>query len=510
MNKKLFALFLVIPFSFASCGVHVSQIVWDANIDQWYDANNNEINIDEKVTIRWWTWGGRAAEIIFTNVAKTFSEEVDPNIKVVYTCHPSSSYLTKLTNSANNLPDLFFLPDTDFYRYAYTGVIWDFSKYITDEEISDVWEDAYERYLYNRETKLVGKSEGAGLYALPKDISTFTLCYNEDLLKKACRETEGITYEQIYSEYLNDKVAMTWEKFIELGHLIQPWCKKNSKQFLSHYELNPALFSNNADFLNDDGTESRIDEPQFADALDFMHSLAFEHSLMAGAAGSDTTKGYNSFVAQTSMFSFFGPWDCENFWGVTAENPHGMGFEVKLLPVPYGPGADKVYGTEDDGYSCGQIGSAGYCISAKDTTSNLQRAAALKFCKWLTTSEEAQRELYKKGTQLPNLKHMEDEYVAYGEKQITTYDGSKISATPSNLSVFLDVVNGTSENDRIGGRAKTETRILTNEYKLDWASVVGETKFWSRRDAKGQELVDAFRSTLQSRINDSNNALGRK
>ena len=240
-----------------------------------------------------------------------------------------------------------------------------------------------------------------------------------------------------------------------------------------------------------------------------MHSLAFDYGLMAGSSGSNTTTGYNSFVGQNSIFSFFGPWDCETFWGVTSAEPNGMNFTVKMMPVPYGPGADGVYNTADDGLSCAQIGSAGYCISNKTTTTNLQRAAALKFCKWLTINEDAQRELYEKGTQLPNLKSMAQEYIDFGYGTVTTYNGNKIPVNPSNLSAFIDVVNGSSETDRITGRAKHQTRILSNEYLSDWSKTVTSTRFWSDQTMTGAQLVAAYKDTLQSRINESNAKLGR-
>ena len=510
MNKKIFTL-LTIPFFAMTTSCGFTKISTDSNIDEWYNATTGEITIDENtiVDIDWWTWGGQAAAEIFTNIARTFSEHVCPNIRVHYTCFPSSSYLTTLAQSSNDLPDLFFMPDTEFYQYAFDGVIWDFSKYVTNEEIADVWEAGYERYMYNPETKIVGNTTGAGLYALPKDISTFSLCYNEDEVRKACQYA-GVTYESVRNQYLIETNPMTWETFKELGRLLKPYCVANSKNVLSHYELNPAIFSNNADFLSDDGSKSRIEEPQFAAALDFMHSLAFDEGLMAGASGSNTSTGYNSFVAQTSLFSFFGPWDCETFWGVTSAEPNGMSFTVKMVPVPYGPGADGVYNTADDGMSCAQIGSAGYCISNKTTTTNLQRAAALKFCKWLTINEDAQRELYQKGTQLPNLKSMAQEYINFGYGQVTTYNGNKINVNPSNLSAFIDVVNGSSATDRVTGRAKTETRILTNEFKSDWSKVVSNVQFWLRADATGAELVNAFKDILQSRIDDSNAELGRR
>ena len=508
MRKKWLGLLSICPLLgvLPSCGI--ATIVKDANIDKWYNKTTGEIEITEDVTIDWWTWGGLAANEIFTNIAKTFSTKVCPNIKVRYSNFDSSSYMSILTNSSNDLPDLFFMPDTNFYEYAYNSVVWDFSKYVTPEEIADVWESGYERYLYNPETKVVGNTPNAGLYALPKDISTFSLCYNENLMKEACNAL-GLDYTEIRNEYLRDTDPMSWDEFIELGNMIQPYMTSQGKFFLSHYELNAALFSNNADFFSDDGSESRVEEPQFAASLDFMHSLACEHHLMAGASGSNTTSGYNSFVGKNSLFSFFGPWDCEVFWGVTSIEPDAKDFAVKMVPVPYGPGADKVYGTADDGMSCAQIGSAGYCISNKSTTTDLQRAAALKFCKWLTIDEEAQRQLYQMGTQLPNLKSMAQEYIDFGQGMVTTYNGGKVPVNPSNLNAFIDVVNGSSETDRVTGRAKPETRILTNEFKDDWANIVKRTRFWADDNMTGERLVAAYKDILQSRINDSNAKLGR-
>ncbi len=507
MRKKWLTILSVFPLVGVLPGCSIASIVEDANIDQWYNEKTGEIEITEDVEIDWWTWGGLAANEIFSNIAKTFSTKVCPNIKVKYSNFDSSSYMSILTNSSNDLPDLFFMPDTNFYEYAFNGVVWDFSKYVTQSEIADVWESGYERYMYNPATKVVGNTDGAGLYALPKDISTFSLCYNENLMKEACTAL-GLDYAGIRTEYLLDNNPMTWDKFIELGTKIQPYMRDQGKFFLSHYELNAAIFSNNADFFTDDGSASRIEEPQFADALDFMHSLASTYGLMAGASGSNTTSGYNSFVGKNSLFSFFGPWDCEVFWGVTS-TAEAKDFAVKMVPVPYGPGADKIYGTADDGMSCAQIGSAGYCISNKSTTTDLQRAAALKFCKWLTIDEEAQRQLYQMGTQLPNLKSMADEYIRFGQGMVTTYSGKKVPVNPSNLNAFIDVVNGDGPNDFVTGRAKPETRILTNEFKDDWNNTVKRTRFWADDDMTGARLVEAYKDILQSRINDSNAKLGR-
>ena len=92
---------------------------------------------------------------------------------------------------------------------------------------------------------------------------------------------------------------------------------------------------------------------------------------------------------------------------------------------------------------------------------------------------------------------------------VTTYNGGKVPVNPSNLNAFIDVVNGSSETDRVTGRAKPETRILTNEFKDDWANIVKRTRFWADDNMTGERLVAAYKDILQSRINDSNAKLGR-
>lgn len=472
-----------------------------------YINENGEIVIDEKVTIDFWGWGGQAEQDIYHNMSKVFMAQ-NPNITVNYTGYRSDIYMENLTNSVLHLPDVFYMPDTEFYRWADSGNLWEYGKYVTANELSAIWEDGYERYYYDTTTRTVGKSANAGLYGLPKDIGPFQMCYNEDLLKKAC-EYSALNYDNIKAEYLNETNPITWTKFIELGNLLKPYCDINQKKVLSHYELYSALYSNNADFVSDDGRTSRIEEPQFAAALDFMHSLAFDYGLMAGSSGSTTTTGYNSFIGKISIFSFLGPWDCATLWGTTPASPNAFSASVKLVPVPYGPGADGVYGNDDDGVSTCQIGSMGYSISNRDTTSDVQRAASLKFAKWLCYNQDTQKELYKLGQQLPNIKTMATtDYVAFGSQTVKSYSGVEAPVNPSNLSVFIDVVNGTSATDKVTGRQRTQCRTYSSTWKDDWGTAVSKYQFWNNASATGAGLVASFKDTLQARLNEYNKALG--
>ena len=67
----------------------------------------------------------------------------------------------------------------------------------------------------------------------------------------------------------------------------------------------------------------------------------------------------------------------------------------------------------------------GYAISANNTTSALQRAAALQFVKWLCYDEDAQRTLYQLGQQTPNIIEMaQGEYLEM--ETVQSYMGTTV------------------------------------------------------------------------------------
>lgn len=495
----------------------------DTNIGGWVDEDGN-ISVTEDVTIDFWGWGGQAEQDIYQTMCNVFMSQ-HPNFTINYTGYTSAQYVQNLTNAANDMPDVFYMPDTEFLSWVTQGVLWDFSEYVSQEELSAIWEEGYDRYYYDSETHALGysESETVGLYALPKDIGPFQFCYNETLLRQALEHwntqnpSQAVTYEDFAAQYFDENDPMTWEEFIAVGAMLKPWCDSQNKYVLSHYELYAALYSNNADFVTDDGSASRIDEPQFAAALQYMHDLAFEHGLMAGSAGSSTTTGYSSFIGGNSIFSFLGPWDCATVWGTTPTSPNPLSYTLKLVPVPYGPGTDDVYGTQDDGDSVCQVGSMGYAISANNTTSALQRAAALQFVKWLCYDEDAQRTLYQLGQQTPNIIEMaQGEYLEM--ETVQSYMGTTVQVNPSNLSVFLNVIDGTGEKtaegggtytDKVGGRMRTQVRTLRTEWYNEWSTVVSNYNFWTDAEATGAGLVAAFRDVLQGWLDDYNATLGR-
>ncbi len=93
--------------------------------------------------------------------------------------------MTTLKNRANNLPDVFYMPDFNFMEWAQSGRLMrldgDFEGAVTDKELSNIWEMSHKMYRYDRDTFKLG--EGA-LYGLPKDLGPYTLVYNKTMLNE--------------------------------------------------------------------------------------------------------------------------------------------------------------------------------------------------------------------------------------------------------------------------------------------------------------------------------------
>ena len=81
---------------------------------------------------------------------------------------------------------MFYLPDTEFLQWVDGGHLLNLigENGVDEEKLKNVWDNAVNEYFYNPETFQLGRSEGAGMFALPKDQGPFTLAYNIDLVNQ--------------------------------------------------------------------------------------------------------------------------------------------------------------------------------------------------------------------------------------------------------------------------------------------------------------------------------------
>ncbi len=439
-------------------------------------------NPDGTVTIEFVGWGDAAELANYQELVNLFMEQ-NPNIIVVYKGESASTYMTTLKNRANNLPDLFYMPDYDFLEWVANGTIKDISSYISEEELAALWPQAVDEYYFNPSTVTLGKSDGAGLYGLPKDLGPFTMVYNKTLLDKQIAKY-GLNSEEIYT-MLDPSDPMTWEEFRTLLKRVDPDGGADGVYGISHYEIEAAVFSNNASFFNEDASEQRITDPNFYEAIQFIADLCLVDNVMPSASDQISTNGYQRFKGQGCIFSFMGPWDCAEFWKT-------VNFEYDILPVPYN-------GENPEAQSTAWVGSMGYCVSARASTAKTE--AAVKLAKFLCYNEQAQRKFYELGQQVPNITEMaNNEYLNDTEGLLGDHD-------PVSRYVWVDTINGTNDTDRIGGKVRSRYYTYSSDWFDSFTEWLSNQKMWDG-NVTAQKACEDYASTFQAFLDEMRANLG--
>ena len=439
-------------------------------------------NPDGTVTIEFVGWGDAAELANYQELVNLFMEQ-NPDITVVYKGESSATYMTTLKNRANNLPDLFYMPDYDFLEWVANGTIKDISSYFTEEELSTLWPEAIDEYYFDPSNNALGKSETAGLYGLPKDLGPFTLVYNKTLLDKQIAKY-GLNSEEIYG-MLSSTDPMTWQEFRTLLKKIDPDGGADNVYGISHYEIEAAVYSNDANFFNEDASVQQITDPNFYNAIQFIADLHLVDNVMPSAADQISTNGYQRFKGQGCVFSFMGPWDCAEFWKT-------VNFEYDIVPVPYN-------GENPDAESTAWVGSMGYCVSAK--ASKAKTEAAVKLAKFLCYNEEAQRKFYELGQQVPNIVEMANgEYLSATNELLA-------GKNPPSRSVWVDTINGRSETDVIGGKVRSRYYTYSSDWFDSFTEWLSTQKMWDG-NVTAKQACESYATTFQAFLDEMRANLG--
>ncbi len=446
------------------------------------DGGNPDDPITEDVTINFWGWGDEAEKKNYQTLVNQFmAEPGNEKITVVYTPSDSQTYMTTLTNSARNLPELFFMPDYDFLEWASSGLLKDITSYLSEEELSAIWPQAVDEYYFNPRTSALGKGEGAKLYGLPKDLGPFTLVYNQTLLDSRLGERTTIggkeyTKDEVYSTFLDPKKPMSWDQLRELLKAVSD--ADNKVYGISHYEMEAAVYSNNADFFNEDASAQRITEKNFTDALQFIADLSLVDRVMPSEQEQKEQDGFQRFLGQGCIFSFMGPWDSAQFWG------RNVSFKTNILPV--------AYGTAEGAKSTAWVGSMAYCVSKKATA--LQTRAALRLAKYLCFDEDAQRKFYQLGQQVPNIVEMAKGEYLNPENELLMENGKQ--KDPVDRSVWVDTITG--ENALIGGKVRARYRTYSSGWFGDFTTYLSEQGLWT--GTKAATICANYAPTFQTAL----------
>lgn len=413
-------------------------------------------------TISFFGWGSAEEQENFQILVNEFMNQ-NEDVKVVYSATDSGQYMTTLKNKGNNLPDVFYIPDYEFMQWADSGKLLPLDDYMTQEEIDSMWELSTKMYRYDRNSMKLGEGQ---LYGLPKDLGPYPLVYNKDLLKRIISE-KGLDLS-----LPDPNVPMTWEAFTDYLKAITT----DSVYGIGYYELMAAVYSNNANFFDDNVKTQKITDQNFIDAVQFIADLSVTHHVAPSADEQSSQNSFQRFLNQGCVFTFMGPWDCKQFW-------NDLTFEFDVVPVPVGPA--------EGAKSTAWVGSVAYGISAKTK----KKSAAVRLAKFLACSEASNLMNYKLGQAIPNIKE-------YAENQYINGEGlTGRQLMPANRKLFVDIVRG---NEYVQGKNRCKYYVYDNTFLEDLETSL-DVVYQGKQTAKS--FLEGYAGKYQSGLDESNEYL---
>jgi multiple sugar transport system substrate-binding protein len=196
---KAFSLLVIASFALAACGAPAAEPAAEAPAAEApaateapaVEAPAAEEPAMEDVAIRWRTRPDNQEEI---DVYSKISEELDGELEgVTLTYEPGgtegANYQDQLRSevAAGTAPDVFWIPGTDVADFATRGLILNINDLAVATEgfkVDDFYAGPMYHMTYNPETAASGADSGA-LWGLPRDVSTFALYLNMDLINEA-------------------------------------------------------------------------------------------------------------------------------------------------------------------------------------------------------------------------------------------------------------------------------------------------------------------------------------
>lgn len=343
--------------------------------------------------------GGPDEQTAYKNVVKKFEDD-HPGVKVKIIVTAADQYATKLKAAitGNKMPDVFYFESGDLKAYVNSGILLNLTPYLDKNEkvdLNNIWKYGIDLYRYD------GNMAGQGdIYGMPKDVGPFALGYNKTMFEK-----EGIPLPD------KDK-PMTWDEFVDINKKLTKDTNGDGKpdQYGSGFNVNWALqsfvWSNGADWIDETKTKVTIDDPKFAEALQYFADLQNVHKVTPSIEDSQTLDTYQRWMKGEMGFFPVGPWDMSTY--------ETLPFDYDLIPYPAG----------STGKSATWTGSLGIGVSSKSKAPE----EAVELVNYLTASREGMEQLVNAKVQIPNLIDMAQEWA------------KDTSTKPANKEEFLQIV----------------------------------------------------------------------
>lgn len=337
----------------------------------------------ETVTIRFAGWGEPEEKELYANQIIPAFEKEHPDIKVKYE-HIPADFTGKMNVAlaSGTAPDVFYVGDGDFSRWAKLGQLYNVQEFIDKEnyDLSDIFEPAIERYRYD------GTITGQGdLYCLPMDIAPIVMYYNKELFDEA-----GVPYPSA------DK-PMTWEELVETGQLLTDESKR--QYGIGSLWWEGMVWGNGGQILNESRTEFVLNEEKAAEAMQFIADCTNVYKICPPQTLLDAQGADQMFETGKVAMFITGRYMVPPF--------RKLSFDWDIAPQPC------------NGTWSGYSASTGFGISAK--TKNAE--AAWEFVKFLAGKEANE---LRAGLCMPIYKSMASTYLVLQPDQ-----------KPSHSEVFI-------------------------------------------------------------------------
>lgn len=407
------------------------------------------------VVISFAGWGSLAEKKIFTKMIDDF-EKTHPGVKVNYQHVPGTQedYLVKLTSllAANKMPDVFYIHSDEFFSWADADRLENLTPYMEASQVAanaQVWEKSLNVFRFDTASHQVGQGD---LYGLPKDLGPWAMVYNKTLF-----EAKGVALP-------DPEKPMTWSEFVEVCKQLTDGTGVNKVFGTANYTLEAAVWSNGADFLNEDHTQVTVDTPEFAEAMQWVADLALVEGVAPTPEEDSASGWFQRWVNGKVGMAWMGPWDQATFWD-------SVSFEWDIMPTPV---------SDNTGKGVSWLASAALCVSK----TSKEKQVAYELAEFLSMDANAQTYNYEAGQAVPNIVEM------------AKNDYLNMNKAPANKQVFLDII----ENPEMG-----QFKSVYYTKNTTWYSYFNSesSKVWSGK-MTAAEFLKEIQPEMQKRLDSAN------
>jgi multiple sugar transport system substrate-binding protein len=277
---KAFSLLVILSFALAACGAP-APVATEAPVVEAPAATEapaveapaaTEAPAMEDVAIRWRTRPDNQEEIdVYSNISTELDAELDG---ITLTYEPGgtegANYQDQLRSevAAGTAPDVFWIPGTDVADFATRGLILNVNDLATATDgfsVEDFYAGPMYHLTFNPDTAASGADSGA-LWGLPRDVSTFALYLNMDLINEAGAPDP---------RELAANGEWDWDAFLDVAQKTRALGSDvygyGASAWWGPYGV--WLNASGGGFFNEDRTACALNTPESLAGLDFQRSL---------------------------------------------------------------------------------------------------------------------------------------------------------------------------------------------------------------------------------------------